>query len=74
MNNVRNLIILRARNPPSKIQRIKESKISKNARGGYVCIVYPCRVYIYIALCVASVRTVCNPPSKSQDNSTAPRV
>ena len=45
MNNVRNLIILRARNPPSKIQRFKDSKIQrikdfkKCGGGGYVCIV-----------------------------------
>ena len=40
MNNVRNLIILRARNPPSKIQRFKESKISKNVVGGDMFVSY----------------------------------
>ena len=52
MNNVRNLIILRARNPPSKIQRFKESKISKNARGGGICLyrIIVSRVILYRAM------------------------
>ena len=51
MNNVRNLIILRARNPPSKIQRFKESKISKNARG-VICLyrIIVSRVILYRAM------------------------
>ena len=37
MNNVRNLIILRARNPPSKIQRFKDFK---NCEGGDMFVSY----------------------------------
>ena len=57
MNNVRNLIVLRARNPPSKIQRFKESKISKNQRfqkmrGGGICLyrIIVSRVILYRAM------------------------
>ena len=51
MNNVRNLIILRARNPPSKIQRFKESKISKIVRG-VICLyrIIVSRVILYRAM------------------------
>ena len=56
MNNVRNLIILRARNPPSKIQRFKESKISKNARGG-ICLY---RIIVSCVILYRAMRGICS--------------
>ena len=56
MNNVRNLIILRARNPPSKIQRFKESKISKNARG-VICLY---RIIVSCVILYRAMRGICS--------------
>ena len=56
MNNVRNLIILRARNPPSKIQRFKESKILKNARG-VICLY---RIIVSCVILYRAMRGICS--------------
>ena len=57
MNNVRNLIILRARNPPSKIQRFKDSKILKIVRGEVICLY---RIIVSCVILYRAMRGICS--------------
>ena len=59
MNNVRNLIILRARNPPSKIQRFKDSKNQRfqKMRGGGICLY---RIIVSCVILYRAMRGICS--------------